>query len=104
MQRLLKLACLIVALGISATAVPAQACPMCKIAHEDSTDPAVAARPRAYMYSILFMLSMPATLLSIFGVSFYRLAKKQEQLNAELMAAMDSQSNDPTAKPEEESR
>ncbi|MEO1995951.1 MAG: hypothetical protein ABGZ17_11815, partial [Planctomycetaceae bacterium] len=32
--------------------------------------------PRAYMYSILFMLSVPATIATGFGVSFYRLSKK----------------------------
>jgi hypothetical protein len=73
----------------SLAVVPAvQACPMCKFANEEGTDPqanAVAnARPRAYMYSILFMLSMPATLTGAFGLTFYRLHKRQE---AELAAA-----------------
>ena len=63
-----------------------QACPMCKIAHEDSTDPAVTARPRAYFYSIMFMLGMPATILTTFGVSFYRLSRQQQEINAQLMA------------------
>lgn len=59
----------------------ASACPMCKIAHEDSKDPAVLARPRAYMYSILFMLSMPASLVSGFGIAFYRMARQQRLVN-----------------------
>jgi hypothetical protein len=59
----------------------AQGCPMCKIAHEDSTDPAVQARPRAYMLSILFMLAMPATLTASYGVAFYRLAKKRDTMS-----------------------
>jgi hypothetical protein len=59
------------------------ACPMCKVANEDA--PAVGpdglpydtnARPRAYMYSILFMLSMPALLLSGFGIAFYRMTRR----------------------------
>ena len=54
----------------------AQACPMCKIANEDAEDPAVAARPKAYMYSILFMLSMPASITTFFGVTFYRLSRR----------------------------
>jgi hypothetical protein len=32
------------------------------------------------MYSILFMLSMPATLTAGFGLGFYRLWKKQQEL------------------------
>lgn len=67
------------------SAQPATACPMCKIAHEDSTDPAVAARPRAYMYSILFMLSMPATIFAAFGIGFYRLSRKQQGINDMLL-------------------
>lgn len=59
------------------------ACPMCKLANEDApaTDANgmpidVNARPRAYMYSILFMLSMPATLLTGFGIAFYRMTHR----------------------------
>ena len=79
----------------SLAVVPAaEACPMCKLANEEGTDPqanAVAnARPRAYMYSILFMLSMPATLTGAFGLTFYRLHKRQE---AELAAA-DAEADD----------
>jgi hypothetical protein len=59
----------------------AHACAMCKIANEDGTgSPVQNARPRAYMYSILFMLSMPATLTAGFGLGFYRLWKKQQEL------------------------
>ncbi len=50
-------------------AAPASACPMCKLANE--TDSRL---PMAYMYSILFMLGMPATVLSGFSASaFWRL-------------------------------
>ena len=50
------------------------ACPMCKAANENADDP----RPRAYMYSILFMLAMPATIFTGFGIGFYRLSKQAE--------------------------
>lgn len=50
----------------------AQACPMCKAATEDDAD-----LPRAYMYSILFMLAVPATIFSGIGVSLYRLNKQE---------------------------
>lgn len=77
--------CAAVLAGGTLACVPAQACPMCKIAHEDATDPAVAARPRAYMYSILFMLSMPATLFTAFGITFYRLSRKQQLADEQLL-------------------
>jgi len=49
----------------------AWACPMCKAAAE--ADPRL---PTAFMASILFMMAMPFTLLTCFGVGFYRLSKK----------------------------
>ena len=49
----------------------AQACPGCKNANETDT-----LRPRAYMYSILFMLGMPATVFTGFGVAFYRMSRR----------------------------
>jgi hypothetical protein len=89
MSRQIKAFCLGLALAIGGlNGVPAQACPMCKIAQEDATDPAVAARPKAYMYSILFMLSMPATLFGIFSVAFYRMASKQRSMNETLFSDM----------------
>ncbi len=48
-----------------------QACPGCKTANE--TDDL---RPKAYMYSILFMLGMPATVFAGFGIAFYRLSRR----------------------------
>lgn len=79
MQRTLMILCMVIAgFGVALSAQPANACPMCKIAHEDSTDPAVAARPRAYMYSIFFMLTMPATIVTSIGVSLYRMTKQEE--------------------------
>lgn len=59
--------------GLSASAV---ACPMCSQANESAQGEEENARPRAYMYSILFMMAMPATILAGFGIGFYRLSKK----------------------------
>ncbi len=78
---LLSLALLMGVMG----ATPARACPMCKYANEDGSEDGSATseanrRPRAYMYSILFMISMPATLLAGFSFSFYRMWKKQHEL------------------------
>ena len=53
----------------------ASACPNCKNANE--IDPK---RPRAYMYSILFMIGMPATIFTGFGISFYRMTVKHQQM------------------------
>lgn len=86
MRRFLKIICLsAVLLAGVVTSADLQACPMCKVAQEDAEDPAVAARPKAYMYSILFMLSMPATLFTLFSVSFYRLSKRQQAANEALL-------------------
>ena len=52
---------------------------MCRTATEsEKTD----ARPRAYMYSILFMLAVQATLVTGFSIVFYRLSKQQQAANA----------------------
>lgn len=86
MKRLLILLALLGGLSVSGPLVSsADACPMCKYANEDGTREGAAAseanrRPRAYMYSILFMISMPATLAAGFGFSFYRMWKKQQEL------------------------
>ena len=57
--------------GLSSTAM---ACPNCKFANETESN-----RPKAYMYSILFMIGMPATIFTGFGISFYRMIRKSEQ-------------------------
>ncbi|MEQ9406684.1 MAG: hypothetical protein RIK87_03120 [Fuerstiella sp.] len=57
--------------GMSSSAT---ACPNCKFANETESN-----RPRAYMYSILFMIGMPATIFTGFGISFYRMTKKAQQ-------------------------
>ena len=45
---------------------------MCQQANESEKD-----LPRAYMYSILFMLAVPATVFTGFSVGFYRLSKQR---------------------------
>lgn len=52
-------------------AAPASACPNCKAANDDDKRAA-----QGYMYSILFMIGMPATLFTGFGISFYRMTKR----------------------------
>lgn len=59
-----------------------QACPSCKAANETDSR-----RPKAYMYSILFMLGVPATMATGFGVGFYRMNKRYR-------AAMDARYRD----------
>jgi hypothetical protein len=55
------------------------ACPLCKLANESKqASEEENRRPQAYMYSILFMLSMPATLLTGFSFGFYRLWKNHQ--------------------------
>ncbi len=79
--------------GVSPFSLPstAVACPSCKNANE--TDDL---RPRAYMYSILFMLGMPATVFTGFGIAFYRLSKRAalEQQRQESVAEETALSND----------
>lgn len=71
--------------GIAPGSFPsaAVACPGCKTANE--TDDL---RPRAYMYSILFMLGMPATVFTGFGIAFYRLSRRAALEQQQLEAAM----------------
>jgi hypothetical protein len=61
----------------------AQACPGCKNANETDT-----LRPRAYMYSILFMLGMPATVFTGFGIAFYRMSRRAMQEQQEQLAQL----------------
>ena len=75
--------------GILPTAWQSQsvACPSCKNANETDTR-----RPTAYMYSILFMLGMPATIFSCFGIAFYRMSRREMLAQ---MAAEDGSVPDP---------
>lgn len=61
----------------------AVACPSCKNANETDLR-----KPTAYMYSILFMLGMPATIFSCFGVAFYRMSRR-EMLAQQDMSAVE---------------
>lgn len=70
---------------IVATSVqPATACPMCQAANEDGDvdefdgNQAMTSVPRAYMFSILFMLAVPVGLATSFGVGFYRLSRRDD--------------------------
>ena len=89
MKTLLRLTLAVLIFAATAGVVPhrwqsqAEACPGCKNANETDSR-----RPTAYMYSILFMLGMPATIFSCFGIAFYRMSRRemlaqQEMLDAE---------------------
>lgn len=54
----------------------ADACPMCRVANESDPN---ANKPRAYMYSILFMLSMPMMVFAGFSFGLYRLSQREQQ-------------------------
>jgi hypothetical protein len=71
-------------------ATPASACPMCKLANE--TD---ARLPMAYMYSILFMLGTPATVLTGFGIGFYRLSRQAARMQQSAGERTVAGANDP---------
>src|SRR5690348_3324349 len=64
--------------AFSPVMTPAQACPSCKTAN--ATDNRL---PLAYQASILFMLTVPALMVTGFGVGLYKLNKVQEQALAE---------------------
>lgn len=82
MRRLSIAAITVLLLGSSAAV--ATACPLCKFGNEakQSEDEPVNMRPRAYMYSILFMLAMPASMVTALGVGIYKLNKHEN--NSEL--------------------
>jgi len=73
MTKIRKTASAIVLFACLSLPVSAIACPNCKFANETESN-----RPRAYMYSILFMIGMPATIFTGFGISFYRMTKKAQ--------------------------
>jgi hypothetical protein len=75
-----------------AMAAPASACPMCKLASESSSR-----QPRAYMYSILFMMGMPMMLTSGFGIAFYRLSRQAARMQQAEAAAAAETADHPTA-------
>lgn len=63
------------------------ACPSCKAANETN-----ARLPKAYMYSILFMLGMPATVFAGFGISLYRMSRRA--MNDQMELALQEQGPD----------
>lgn len=68
----------------------AYACPMCKASTENEDH-----RPQAYMYSILFMLFVPATIFSGLGFGLYKMARRENDILADSEYAGDE--DDPTA-------
>lgn len=72
-RRLVLSTSLLLGVGLFSPAIqPAQACPMCKIANEQDS-----LLPKAYMYSILFMMGMIFSLAG--GVAFcvYSLSRRE---------------------------
>lgn len=68
----------VLALFLCSGAAQATACPLCKFGNESKqADEKENLRPRAYMYSILFMLAMPASLATALGVGLYRLTRNE---------------------------
>ena len=80
--RSIRVLAILLALAGGLSAGPkVMACPNCKFANETESN-----RPRAYMYSILFMIGMPATIFTGFGLSFYRMVKKAHTAASEIEA------------------
>ncbi len=80
MSRSLRNIILTIVIGLT-TAGTASACPMCKEANKKDSN-----LPRAYMYSILFMMSMPVLVFTGFSVKLYRLhrvAQAEQESQAE---------------------
>lgn len=87
-SRFLLIAALAMVLTVSApVAGTALACPMCKAANEEDD-----AKPQAYMYSILFMLTVPATLVS--GVTFSLFKMSRNEADALREAGLSDNSSD----------
>ena len=82
---LLAIAVLTAVGGLPIGETQASACPNCKAANE--TDDL---KPKAYMYSILFMIGMPATIFTGFSLSFWRMTRKAEQQALAEAAAADA--------------
>ena len=85
-RRMLVLLCGLAA-GLTLSAAPLQACPMCKVAVE--TEDGVQQEPAAYMASILTMLAMPSMLFTVLGVSLYRISRHEQDIADELTNASD---------------
>lgn len=70
----------------------AVACPMCKAANEEDD-----AKPRAYMYSILFMLTVPATIVSTLTFGLVVVGRREAQGLADAGLVDEVPSNSPHA-------
>jgi hypothetical protein len=90
MRRLLSLLLIAVLAGSTTLSLPqtAAACPMCKTANEQDPN-----RPKAYMYSILFMLTMPAIIFGSFGYGLYVMNKRETENSQQLLAGQDAASD-----------
>ena len=82
-RRALSILAMLVVMSVTSSAI---ACPNCKLANETNKD-----LPKAYMYSILFMIGMPATIFTGFGISFYRMVRKAQA--AELAAQQSAEAS-----------
>lgn len=85
-RRLMCVAAAGLVLGVGPLSTVVQACPGCKTANETESR-----RPRAYMMSILFMLGMPATIVTGFGFAFYRMSRQSPEQAALLQQFLDQQ-------------
>lgn len=94
MKRILKAFFIAAAVATATGLIPshlestASACPGCKTANETEER-----RPKAYMYSILFMLGMPAMVFTGFSVAFYRMSKKAAAAQLAELAAAEAEAN-----------
>lgn len=86
MRRLLPLLLIAFLAGTTTLGVPqtASACPMCKTANEQDEK-----RPKAYMYSILFMLAMPTIIFGSFGYGLYVMNKRETEDEQQFLAGQD---------------
>lgn len=77
-RRSLVLAGTLAACLIGGGGQPVFACPMCKAATEEDD-----AKPRAYMYSILFMLAVPGTMVGGMAAGLVALSRRESASLAE---------------------
>ncbi len=63
---------------VSGSLQQASACPMCKAATEEDD-----AKPRAYMYSILFMLAVPGTMVGGMAAGLVAVSRRESASLAE---------------------
>ena len=78
MRKLITLLLFSAAMFFGPAVSSAQACPMCAEANKQDEN-----RPKAYMYSILFMMAMPAVIFTGFGIGLYRLHKRSAKTDGD---------------------